>query len=347
MQRNDADYMRLCLELASNGYGYVAPNPMVGCVITESDKIIAQGWHKQFGAAHAERDALMKLKDRDLRKATLYVNLEPCNHYGKTPPCTLGIIESGIKKVVVGCTDPNLKVKGKGIELLREHDIEVVENVLEKECRFFNRRFFTYHKHKRPYIILKWAQTFDGFVSKIPVPSNREDNLITGVEAQAVSHSWRSEEQAISVGKYTVLADNPYLTVRYCEGKNPLRVIIDSRLEIPSTYNIFNHQAPTLIINRLKDDKKGNIEWVKINEELDFLDQFCSILYDRNILSVIIEGGSTLLEQFIYNDMWDEARVFEAPKLFNKGISAPDFDFHLGKKTFAGKDALYICYNTL
>lgn len=347
MQRSDAEYMRICLELASNGYGYVAPNPMVGCVIVENGQIIAQGWHKKFGGDHAERDALNKLKGRDLSNATLYVNLEPCNHFGKTPPCTLAIIESGIKNVVVGCTDPNLKVQGKGIERLREHGIHVVDSIIENDCRFFNRRFFTYHKHKRPYIILKWAQTYDGYISKIPVPLNREENLITGQEAQAVSHSWRSEEQAISVGKYTVLADNPYLTVRYCEGKNPTRVIIDSRLEIPSTYNIFNHQAPTLIINRIKDEKHENIEWVKINEELDFLDQFCTILYERNILSVIVEGGLTLLEQFIYNDLWDEARVFEAPKVFGKGISAPDFEYQLGKKTFAGKDALYICYNTL
>jgi diaminohydroxyphosphoribosylaminopyrimidine deaminase / 5-amino-6-(5-phosphoribosylamino)uracil reductase len=350
-------YMEQCLELAERGIGYVSPNPMVGCVIVEGKEIIGEGFHKEFGKEHAEVNAINSVKDKSrLKNATLYVNLEPCNHYGKTPPCTELIINSGIKKVVICNVDTNPLVGGSGIKKLKDAGVEVVTGVLEEKGRFVNRRFFTFHEKERPYIILKWAQTKDGFMSKLPVPENREENIISGSTAQWLVHVWRSHEMGIMVGTNTVRTDNPFLTVRHLEGKNPLKIVLDRTLKINADYHVFDPEGGVLFfVEKIyKDDYKGprkeftkfhNLEWVVVDFENDLIENILTQLYRRNITSVLVEGGKMLHETFLASGLYDEIRVLESEKKFGSGLKAPEVPIPISEEMKIGEDELRIYYN--
>ncbi len=338
--------MKRALELASKGLGQVAPNPMVGCVIVHNNKIISEGYHEQYGSAHAEPNAIKKVSDEILKESTLYVTLEPCSHFGKTPPCADLIISKEIKKVVVGNLDSNPLVSGKGIQKLKDAGIEVEYGVLDKECRTLNKRFFTFHEKKRPYIILKWAQTQDGFISHWPLPQEKEDNWITGKESKELVHQWRSQEQAILVGYNTLMNDNPKLTTRLVEGKSPIRLVLSRTIDLPIDLNIFNNDAKTIVFNPLKDEIKNNIEFVKIDwskKAQEVLD-YC---FKHNISSVIIEGGTNTIYNFMNIKAWDEAQVFMNPnKKFGHGISAPEINLNNITPISVGNDLLYTILNS-
>jgi diaminohydroxyphosphoribosylaminopyrimidine deaminase/5-amino-6-(5-phosphoribosylamino)uracil reductase len=339
--------MKRCFELALKGLGQVAPNPMVGCVIVKGDKIIAEGYHQKFGESHAEVNAINSLEEGfDLTDCTLYVNLEPCSHHGKTPPCSDLIISKKFKKVVIGNMDSNPLVAGKGIEKLKNAGIEVEAGILEKEGRELNKRFFTFHEKKRPYIILKWAQTNDGFVSKLPLPTNKSENWITCEESKKTVHVMRSQEQAIMVGTNTVINDNPELTVRLAEGKNPIRIVLDRDLKLKSSFKIFNSAAETLVFTEFRKIEAGNIKYFKIDFTTNILSQILNKLYELNITSVIIEGGTPLLQSFIKENLWDEAGIFVNPnKNFVSGIKAPEFNLEKASKEKSGMDLLYSIKN--
>lgn len=314
--------MKRALSLAKLGLGKVAPNPMVGCVIVCNDKIIGEGYHKVFGGSHAEVNAIQQVKDQSLlTESTAFVTLEPCAHFGKTPPCADLLIKSGVKKVVIGTRDSNPLVAGKGIEKLQKAGIEVVENIMEKECRQLNRRFFTFHEKSRPYVILKWAQTLDGYLDKQRSPNEIGINWISGPETKSLVHKWRSEEQAILVGRNTIMNDNPSLTVRDYSGKNPIRVVIDSQLTIGNLKNVFSDDAETLVFNRIKNEKQATIEWIKIQETST--DNILKELFKRGIQSILVEGGSRTLQYFIIDNVWDEARIIVGDLQFGAGIKAP------------------------
>lgn len=345
--QNHETYMLRCIELAKKGMGHVAPNPLVGCVIADNDVIISEGFHSAFGNEHAEPNAIKKVDDALLKKSTLYVNLEPCSHFGKTPPCADLIISKGIKKVVVGNLDVNPLVAGNGIRKLQEAGIEVIHGILNQECRELNKRFFTFHEKKRPYVILKWAQTNDGFMSKMPLPANTAENWITGLESKALVHQWRTEEQSILVGHNTVVADNPQLTARLHEGNNPIRIVIDRSLDLDLHYNVFDNKAKTLIFNSIKNETIKNLHWIKI-DFTNFMDELFHQLYQLNINSVIVEGGARTLEHFINTGLWDEAKVFVNPNLnFENGIESPLLDFKNETFQSIGHDKLYSLKNKL
>lgn len=314
--------MQRCLELAQLGAGWTAPNPMVGCVIVVDNLIVGEGYHKSFGGPHAEVNAINSLEDKSLLDgATVYVSLEPCSHFGKTPPCADLLVQSNVKMVVIACRDTNPAVAGKGIDRLKKAGIEVIEGVLEKESRELNKRFFTFHEKQRPYVILKWAQTLDGFLDKSRGMNDKGVNWISQPETKALVHKWRGEEQSILVGRNTIINDNPSLTVRDYKGKNPVRIVIDSQLQISGDVNIYSQEAPTIVFNRIRNEKKENVEWVKIKETStkNILDE----LYKRGIISVFVEGGSRTLQYFIIDNVWDEARVIVGNKRFEEGMKAP------------------------
>jgi diaminohydroxyphosphoribosylaminopyrimidine deaminase / 5-amino-6-(5-phosphoribosylamino)uracil reductase len=319
--------MKRCLELASNGIGYVAPNPMVGAVIVYQDEIIGEGFHVHFGHAHAEVNAIESVIDQSLlSQSTLYVNLEPCTHIGKTPPCSDLIISKGIRRVVIGTSDPNPVVGGKGIERLKKNGIEVIVNILKEECRELNRRFITYFEQKRPYIILKWAQTKDKFIDLNRKPGEPVGvNWISNKISRTMVHLWRSEEQAIMVGTNTVIVDNPQLNVRHWQGNNPLRVILDRSLRIPISSNVLDNSSHTLIFNEKKNEKGGKTEYCQIEFGEKMFSEIFHELYKRQIQSILIEGGKILLESMINKNLWDEARVLVGDKYFEKGYPAPHF----------------------
>ena len=315
--------MNQCLLLAEKGLGNVAPNPMVGCVIVHDGQVIGEGYHMQYGGPHAEVNAINNVKDKSLlASSTLYVNLEPCSHFGKTPPCSDLIIEHKLKRVVIGSLDTNPLVAGKGIEKLKAAGIEVVSGVLNEECRLLNKRFFTWHEKKRPYIILKWAQTKDGFISK-KAPFNKDDNWITSSESKKLVHEWRGQEQAIMVGTTTALVDDPQLTVRLTSGKNPLRVVIDRELKISANNLIFSKDAETLVFTEKKVADGQNVKYIQVDFSKDVIAQILDHLYNEKINSILIEGGTKLLQGFIDNGLWDEARIFTGSKKFNEGVKSP------------------------
>lgn len=337
--------MQRCLAIAVKGLGQVAPNPMVGCVIVHEGEIISEGYHQIYGGLHAEPNALKKVDDVLLKECTLYVNLEPCSHHGKTPPCADLIISKGLKKVVIGNLDTNPLVAGKGIKKLQDAGIIVEYGILNDACRELNKRFFTFHEKKRPYIILKWAQTQDGFISQLPIPTNKEENWITCPESKRLVHQWRTEEQAILVGYNTALIDNPLLTARLATGKNPLRIVIDQQLELPNHLALFNEDAETIVFNSKETVLKNNIHFVKINFDLLF-PQLLNDLYSRNISSIIIEGGTKTINQLIAQNLWDEARVFVNPtKFFTQGIKAPDISLSDATQQNSGTDILHTIKN--
>lgn len=339
-------YMRRCLELAILGHGSVSPNPMVGCVIVHEDRIIGEGYHQKFGEAHAEVNAIKNVLDKYgkeatdlLKSATAYVTLEPCSHFGKTPPCADLLIKHEIKKVIIGNTDPFESVNGKGIEKLKNAGIEVVSGILEQECSTVNRRFFTRIKEHRPYIILKWAQTANGFFA----PTDQSQQWISGAEAKTLTHQWRADEDAILVGKNTVLADNPQLNTREVVGKNPIRIVIDKNLDIPLDYHIFNDAAKTIIFNDVKTDVANNIHYVQMEDMNFYLPQKIAYqLYLMDIQSVIIEGGANILNQFIAANLWDEARIFTSKIQWDTGIEAPRIKGQTIEETAIGNDKLTI-----
>lgn len=322
---NNETYMKRCLDLAVKGLGKVAPNPMVGCVIVYDGEIIGEGYHEQYGQAHAEVNAINAVKDKELlKKSSLYVNLEPCSHFGKTPPCADLIVEYKIPYVVIGSIDTNSLVSGKGIEKLAKAGIDVKIGVLEDECKKLNKRFFTYHEKKRPYIILKWAQTADGFIDAKRNEENTSKPIqISNSDSKKLLHLWRSQEQAIIIGTNTALLDNPQLTVREVKGKNPLRITIDKWLRIPKQFNLFDKSTPTLIFTSMNEPAQTNLEFVKIDFEKPIIPQVLDELYKRNIQSLMVEGGELLLKSFIDEGLWDSARVFISDKELGKGVAAP------------------------
>ncbi len=316
------DYMQRCLDLALLGQGSVSPNPMVGCVIVKDDKIIGEGYHQKFGGPHAEVMAIAAVKEQHLLEgATVYVSLEPCAHFGKTPPCSNLLIEKKIAHVVIACKDPNPKVAGKGIERLQKAGLEVEVGILNTAAQQLNKRFFCLHQKQRPHVVLKWAQTKDGFLDRLRTDNQKGINWISSEESRSLVHHWRSQEMSILVGKHTALNDNPSLTVRDVSGKNPIRILIDSQLQVQNDISLFSTDAPTLIFNRLKNEKKENIEWIKIPETSTkyILDE----LYQRGIHSVMVEGGSRTLQYFIIDNVWDEAYVLVGDLHFGEGVKAP------------------------
>lgn len=325
MNQEDRFYIKRCFELAQKGLGRTSPNPLVGSVVVHNHRIIGEGYHHQCGEAHAEVNALNSVKERDLLPfSTLYVNLEPCSHYGKTPPCALRIIDERVKRVVISNVDPFEKVAGRGIQLLRNEGIEVVTGVLEEEGAWLNRRFFTFHQKKRPYIILKWAQTRDGFMDIDRLQSPIDSSYwITNDEMNALVHKWRTEEDAIMIGSNTAINDNPQLNVRHWVGKNPTRVIIDTEHQITADYHIFDGSVPTILfVDKPYPNLHSSIEQIELprTQRLGFV---MSSLYDRDIQSVIIEGGKLLLQSMIDSNLWDEARVLMGRKFFARGLAAP------------------------
>lgn len=334
-------FMQRCIDLAKQGIGKVAPNPMVGAVIVLNGKILGEGYHQFYGGNHAEVNAVNNVQDKSLlRDATIYVSLEPCAHFGKTPPCVNLIIEHQFRKVVIGCTDSFSEVSGKGIERLKRAGIEVQLGVLEKECRELNKRFFTFHEKKRPYIILKWAQSKDGFIDKKRDEDDTGINWISSQETQVLVHKWRSEEQSILVGRKTVQNDNPSLTVREVTGRNPLRILIDSQLKTNLDSNIFGDAAPTIILNKIKSEVSGNIEWIKLSE-LDTA-SILNVLVEKEIQSVFIEGGSKTLQHFIIDNCFDEARVIVGDTFFKEGLKAPRIPLIPSESFRFSKDEIYI-----
>ncbi|MBK6835688.1 MAG: bifunctional diaminohydroxyphosphoribosylaminopyrimidine deaminase/5-amino-6-(5-phosphoribosylamino)uracil reductase RibD [Bacteroidetes bacterium] len=334
--------MKFALQFAEKGRGKVAPNPMVGCVIVKDDKVIAEGYHQQYGGPHAEVNAINSLPSNfDFTDCTLYVNLEPCSHYGKTPPCSDLIISKKFKRVVVGNLDTNPLVAGKGIQNLKDAGIEVSSGIINSESRELNKRFFWFHEKKQPYVILKWAETKDGFISREPLPANKEDNWITSAESKKLVHQWRAEEQAIMVGTNTVIVDDPELTTRLVDGNNPVRVIIDRGLKLPRTSKVFSTNGRVIIVTDKDVTDEANITYCKVNFDKDFVKSLLNKLFELSIQSLIIEGGSKLLNSFIEAGAWNEARVFVGEKEFEKGIKAPVFDKTVAEMEIVGVDKLY------
>ncbi len=315
----DELFMQRALELAKLGTGYVSPNPRVGCVIVHENRIIGEGWHKAFGSAHAEVNAINSVENESLlEESCLYVTLEPCGHTGKTPPCADLLISKRIKKIVVAIKDPNPLVAGRGIQKLRSAGIEVMIGVLLEEAEELNKRFFTSVEKQRPFIILKWAQTNDGFIA----PLNRDRKWITNEYSRQLVHKWRTEEDAVMIGGETALYDNPVLNVRDYVGRNPVRIIIDRKQKLSPDLNVFNGQQKTISYNLSKDGVHERVIFVKISEE-HFLADVISDLTRKGIQSIIIEGGAKLHNLFIAANLWDEARIFYSPIQFENGIEAP------------------------
>jgi diaminohydroxyphosphoribosylaminopyrimidine deaminase/5-amino-6-(5-phosphoribosylamino)uracil reductase len=341
-------YMQRCIELAGLGIGDVSPNPVVGAVIVLDDKIIGEGYHHKYGDAHAEVNAINQVISKFsysaelLKQATIYVSLEPCAHYGKTPPCADLIIKHNIPKVIVGCRDPFNQVDGKGIEKLKAAGIELTVGVLEHECQWLNRRFFTRIQKHRPYIILKWAQTADGVFA----PDDNSQHWITGHESRKLVHQWRGEEDAILIGKNTAAIDNPQLNTRYAQGKSPKRVVIDRRLELNKNLNIFDQSVETMIFNEFKTAIEGKNKYIALEDFDRYVPQYILFqLYLQDIQSIIIEGGAHTLNSFIEANLWDEARIFEGEKELKKGIMAPLITGKIIGKYSIGKDKLVILSN--
>jgi diaminohydroxyphosphoribosylaminopyrimidine deaminase / 5-amino-6-(5-phosphoribosylamino)uracil reductase len=334
--------MNRALELASLGKGQVSPNPMVGCVIEHGGRIIGEGWHKAWGGPHAEVNAIQAVEDKNLlAEATLYVSLEPCSHFGKTPPCADLIVEHKLKKVVICNTDPNPLVLGRGISRLTDAGIEVVTGVLAEKGRELNKRFFTFIEKKRPYIVLKWAQTNNGFIAS----ENFDSKWISSPLSRKLVHKWRAQEDAIMVGRQTAAYDDPKLNVRDWSGKNPIRILIDRNLSLPNTLNLFDGSQPTICYNHVKTEALPNLTYVQIEPSAHIIDDVITDLYHRNIGSVLVEGGSFLLNALIDRQLYDEMRIFVGPVHFPAGIAAPQVHLQQHKYTTLFEDKLYIIRN--
>lgn len=337
---NDEKYIKRCIELASNGLCNAAPNPMVGAVIVCNDRIIGEGYHACCGKGHAEVNAIASVKERELLKdSTIYVSLEPCSHYGKTPPCADLIIRTGIPRVVVGCVDPFSKVSGRGIQRLRDAGVEVKVGVLEEECKALIRRFVTFNLKKRPYITLKWAESADGFID-IYREGGQAEILSTPITSIYV-HKQRAEHKAILVGRRTALLDNPSLTTRNWYGKNPLRLVIDRRLSLPTNLKLFDGQTETIVFTEKEAENRHNLIYIRLDFATDILPKILDYLYERKIQSVLVEGGSTLLQSFIDSELWDEIFVEHASKSLRNGVKSPKLPDYLVPK-YEEKDHVLI-----
>ena len=316
-------YMHRCIGLASQASGNVAPNPMVGAVLVYNDRIIGEGYHKVYGGPHAEVNCIDSVAAKDIpfvSESTLYVSLEPCAHFGKTPPCADLIISHNIKKVFVGCRDPFIEVNGKGIDKLTSAGVHVTTGVLEKECKELNKRFFTFHTKHRPYIILKWAQTADGKIGN--VGNNRL--MITNDFTNRMVHKWRSEEAGIMAGTNTVMMDDPQLTNRFWHGHDPARIVIDMDLRLPSSLKVFDGKVNTIVFNALKHEESDNLVYYQVTRDVNLVHQVLNGLYQMKILSVMIEGGAKLIQSFIDEGTWDEARVITNKTLIlHSGVPSP------------------------
>jgi diaminohydroxyphosphoribosylaminopyrimidine deaminase / 5-amino-6-(5-phosphoribosylamino)uracil reductase len=325
----DEQYMQRCLQLAAMGAGEVAPNPMVGAVLVYKDRIIGEGYHKKFREAHAEVNCINSVAEADkklIALSTMYVSLEPCAHFGKTPPCADLIIKNNIPKVVIGCRDSFEAVAGKGIERLKDAGIEVTVGILENECLELNKRFFCFHEKKRSYIILKWAQSSDGKIGS----GNGERIFISNEFTNPLVHKWRTEEAAILVGTNTALLDDPALTARLFTGNNPLRLVIDLDLKLPAHLKLFDGSTKTIVFNYSKQAESNNLVYYQLKQEENLLTQITAALYLMNIQSVIVEGGAKLLQSFIDDGLWDEARVICNGQLtIGNGVNAPVLKDHL------------------
>lgn len=348
MHSEDSLFIQRCLQIAQSGLGNVAPNPMVGSVIVSEGKIVCEGFHRQFGGAHAEVNAIEALPEGVLpENCTLYVNLEPCSHHGKTPPCADLIIRKGFRKVVIGTLDPNPLVAGRGIEKLRQAGIEVVSGVEEEACRWLNRRFFTWHLKKQPFVILKWAQTKNGMIDKRRKPGEMGINWISSAATKRLVHRWRSEEQAILIGANTLHNDNPSLTVREVSGKNPLRIVLAGRRDIPEGSWVLDDTARTIFFHtgeglRTYSDTHQHF----ISPVHESLQNILEMLFQHQIQSIIVEGGKQILESFIHKDLWDEARIITGIDEFDDGVSAPEISGKTIELFISGGDTIQILHRT-
>lgn len=342
MNYSDEFFMSRCIELARLGMGRVAPNPMVGAVIVYKQKIIGEGFHEKYGKAHAEVNAINSVADKDLlKKSTIYVNLEPCSHYGKTPPCADLIVHYKFKRVVIGMKDPFAKVNGLGIKKIQQAGIEVVTGVLQQKCKELNKIFITYHTQHRPYIVLKWAETNDGYIDIIRnKQSEQKPNWITNETCRALVHKYRAELEAILVGTDTAVADNPKLNVRLWSGKSPVRVVIDNSLRLPKSLYVFDNSIKTLIFNSLENKIQENTEYVKIDFSKNVLRQILDELYKKQINSLLVEGGQKTLQSFIDSELYDEVLAFVGNKNFKNGINAPTIKKHNFKTMEIGNSKL-------
>jgi len=316
-------YMQRCIQLAQLGHGMVAPNPMVGSVLVYKDQIIGEGYHQQYGQPHAEVNCINSVAEADkglIGQSTLYVSLEPCAHFGKTPPCADLIIKHQIPKVIIGCRDPFEAVNGKGIDKLLAAGVDVTVGILEEECKILNKRFFTFHTKKRPYIVLKWAETGNRFIGN----DTQERLLISSETTNKLVHKWRSEEAAILVGTNTALLDNPSLTNRLWTGKQPIRLVLDKLLSLPKSLNIFDKKQLTIVFNLVKHEEELNLIYYKLEGNTPLLQQIMDACYQLNIQSILVEGGNKTLQSFIDNELWDEARVITNTQLtVEKGVPSP------------------------
>ena len=338
------NWMHRCLELARHGAGQVAPNPLVGAVLVQGERVLAEGWHRRFGGAHAEVECLRAFGGGPVPEdAVMVVSLEPCSHHGKTPPCADLLVERGVKQVVIGQRDPFAEVAGRGVERLRAAGVQVTEDVLEAECRWTNRRFNTRHEHGRPYVVLKWASTADGLLDKHP----REDRgvqRISGPEAHLLVHRWRAVEQAVLVGSRTVLNDDPALTVRMTEGRDPLRVVLDRDARTPDGSRVFDGTVATLLFTGAPRPTLP-VEQYIVPLVQEPLSAALGELHRRGINSVLVEGGATLLNAFLSSGLWDEARVFTAPVVFGSGTPAPRMEQEAAWSGVVGADRLDLFVN--
>jgi len=339
--------MQRCLQLAQLAEGNTYPNPMVGSVIVHKGKIIGEGYHRKAGQPHAEVNAVHSVKDKTLlTQSTLYVNLEPCAHYGKTPPCSKLIIDHGIPKVVIGCIDSYSEVAGKGVAMMEKAGVDVVSGVLEAESLELNRRFFTFHNKQRPYIILKWAETHDGYID---IERDKENygqpTWITNEWARRAVHKQRTTEQAILIGTQTALKDNPSLTVRDWYGHQPLRCVIDKKLSLTNDYKLLDDTAATLVFNEQKSSENNNIAYVMLNADFGVIEQVLATLYKQNIQSLVVEGGRSTLQHFIDDNLWDEAHQFIGDVFFDAGVKAPQLSGQIVSKELFGDSKLSVYRN--
>ncbi|MDD2436188.1 MAG: bifunctional diaminohydroxyphosphoribosylaminopyrimidine deaminase/5-amino-6-(5-phosphoribosylamino)uracil reductase RibD [Massilibacteroides sp.] len=318
-------YMRRCVQLALNGRGAVKSNPFVGAVIVCDGRIIGEGYHRRFGEAHAEVNAIRSVKDELLlARSTMYVSLEPCSHYGKTPPCAELIVRKKIQRVVIGCLDPYPEVAGRGVKILRDAGVDVIIGMLEKEVFELNRPFMTAHMRKRPYVILKWAQSADGFIDKNRLDASTPAVVLSPPETLRLVHKLRSEVCAIMIGTRTALLDNPALTVREWVGDSPTRVVLDRNLRIPTTYRLLDGSVPTLVFTAKETASRPNVDYITIDFEKDVLLQVMEQLYRRKLITLLVEGGSMLHNTFIRQGLWDEIRMETTDTLLHDGVVAPD-----------------------
>jgi diaminohydroxyphosphoribosylaminopyrimidine deaminase/5-amino-6-(5-phosphoribosylamino)uracil reductase len=337
--------MRRALDLALRGSGKVAPNPMVGCVVVRDGKIIGEGFHAYFGGPHAEVNAINAVHNQELLQgSTLYVTLEPCDHFGKTPPCSNLIIEKGIKRVVVGCRDPFPAVNGRGIERLRNAGVEVVTDLLHPYCIMMNRRFFTFHEQKRPYIVLKWAQSSEGFLDVDRSSGVKGSVMISDPQTQRLVHEWRSQEAAILIGRNTMENDNPELTVRRVEGKNPIRIVLSSEAISLEGFKLQSEEAPTWVLNSSIEKQEGHVRYIAVQHVHD-MPGVLRRLHAENVLSILVEGGAHVLRSFIESGLWDEARVIQASTVLHKGLAAPTLNVVHQKEEYMASDTIRYYFN--